>query len=120
SADDLLRFIDNLGDEVALSKGFLLQEFVKGEEISIEGYFDGDDFYLINGTLEEKKFMNDNYGPNTGCSGNLVRIFSDHNHANNVPKIFTQGLGLMKDFLQQNNFTGMIDLNQIVTDNEIF
>ena len=69
--DDLLDYIDKL---FILSKGspFILQEYKTGFEISCEGWFNGTEFYCINATLEEKKFMNDNVGPNTGCAGNLV------------------------------------------------
>ena len=115
NADDLLRYIDRLGE---LSKGaeFLLQEFVEGTEISTEGYFNGEEFFLINGTLEEKKLMNGNIGPNTGCAGNLVWVYDEQNK----PYIFREGLGKLKDFLQEYNFRGMIDLNTIVSDSQLY
>lgn len=115
SADDLLEYLDKLG---SLSSGaeFILQEVVQGTEVSTEAYFNGEEFFLINATLEEKKFMNENKGPNTGCSGNLVWIYDQMN----PPWIFREGLGKMKDFLQQYNFRGMIDLNTIVNSSEVF
>lgn len=115
SADDLLRYFDKLG---SLSSGveFILQEVVQGTEISTEAYFNGEEFFLINGTLEEKKFMNDGKGPNTGCAGNLVWIYDQ----DNPPWIFREGLGKMKEFLQQYNFKGMIDLNTIVTGTSLY
>lgn len=115
SADDLLEYLDKLS---TLSSGaeFILQEVVQGTEISTEAYFNGEDFFLINGTLEEKKFMNENKGPNTGCSGNLVWIYDQMN----PPWVFREGLGRMKDYLQQYNFRGMIDLNTIVSDTQLY
>jgi phosphoribosylamine--glycine ligase len=115
TAEDLLQYLDKLG---SLAKGaeFILQEFVEGTEISTEAYFNGNDFYLINATLEEKKLMNDNIGPNTGCSGNLVWVYDEMNE----PYIFREGLGKMKDFLQQYKYHGMIDLNTIVTDTKLY
>ena len=112
SADDLLHYLNRLG---SLSKGtkFILQEVVQGTEVSTEAWFNGQDFYLINGTLEEKKFMNGNKGPNTGCSGNLVWIYDEMN----PPLVFREGLLKMKDFLQGVGFRGMIDLNTIVDGN---
>src|SRR6185312_6835444 len=110
-AEDLLEAIDNL---FAASKGspFILQEFIKGIEVSTEGWFNGTDFYCLNCTLEEKKFMNYGIGPNTGCSGNLV--FSINPHA----KIFKDGLGQLAKTYP--SFRGMIDLNAIITDDGLY
>lgn len=113
SADDMLEYIDRLGE---MSKGveFILQEIVDGQEISTEAYFNGEDFFLINGTLEEKKFMDQKRGPNTGCSGNLVWAYR------NKPRIFTEGLEKLAPFLQENGYRGMIDLNTIAAGNHLF
>jgi phosphoribosylamine-glycine ligase len=115
SPEDMLLYLDKLG---GVTKGveFILQEIVHGTEISTEAWFNGQDFFLINGTLEEKKFMNDNKGPNTGCSGNLIWIYDQQNK----PFIFREGLEKMKGFLQEYNFRGMIDLNTIVTDSKLY
>lgn len=115
SADDMLKYLDKLS---SVTKGvqFILQEVVEGTEISTEAWFNGEDFYCINGTLEEKKLMNDNKGPNTGCSGNLVWFYDDLN----PPAIFDQGLRKLKDFLRGYNYHGMIDLNTIVSDTQIY
>jgi phosphoribosylamine---glycine ligase len=114
-ADDLLRYLDKLG---SLSKGaeFILQEVVQGTEISTEGYFNGEEFFFVNGTLEEKKLMNKNIGPATGCSGNLVWVYDQQN----PPFVFREGLGKLKDYLQEIDFRGMIDLNSIVSDTKLF
>jgi len=113
SAADLIEFIDPLWD-AAKHAPFILQEFIKGTEIGTEAFFNGTDFYLITGTLEEKKFMNDNKGPNTGCSGNL--IFAMHEDM----KIYKEGLEKAKPFLRAMNFRGIIDLNTIVTENQVY
>jgi phosphoribosylamine--glycine ligase len=112
-AEDLLKYIDKL---FALSKGspFILQEFIKGIECSTEGWFNGTDFYLLNCTIEDKKFMNDNKGPNTGCSGNLVFTISD------TAKLYQDGLKKMIPVFQQLGFRGMIDLNTILTDEKCY
>jgi phosphoribosylamine-glycine ligase len=113
SADDLLNYLDKLSSTTG-GVDFLLQEIVEGTEVSVEGYFNGEDFFFINATLEEKKFMNDRKGPNTGCSGNLVWAFQRE------PRIFTQGLGKMRDWLAASGFRGMIDLNTIATAGELY
>lgn len=114
-AEDLLRYLDRLG---ALSKGadFILQEVVNGTEISTEGYFNGEEFFFVNGTIEEKKLMNGNIGPATGCSGNLVWVYDEQN----PPFVFREGLEKLKDFLQGVGFRGMIDLNSIVSDTKLY
>lgn len=114
SPDDMLEYLDKVN---AITKGapFMLQEFIPGTEVSIEGYFNGQDFYLINCTLEEKKFMNKNHGPNTGCAGNLV-----FNFGLSEPKVYTEGLKKMIPFLAKVGYTGMIDLNTIATPKGLF
>jgi phosphoribosylamine-glycine ligase len=113
SDNDMLDYIDKL---FALSKGapFILQEFKPGVEVSVEGWFNGIEFYCINATLEEKKFMNGGVGPNTGCAGNLVFTLSPDS------KVFTEGLGRAKTVLQQYGFRGMIDLNTIATEDKLY
>lgn len=112
-AEDLLEYFEKLGE---LSKGasFILQEFVKGTECSVEGWFNGDDFYCLNATLEEKKFMNKNVGPNTGCAGNVVFTINPH------ARIYKEGLCKIKEQLRQWGFRGMIDLNTIVTEDSVY
>ena len=113
NAEDMLGMIDRL---FKLSKGmpFILQEFVEGTEASVAGFFNGKDFYQLTCTLEEKKFMNDNKGPNTGCSGNLVFAISENS------KLYKEGLAKCIPVLQSVNFTGMIDLNTILTTGTAF
>lgn len=115
SPEDMLRYLDKLG---GITKGveFILQEIVQGTEISTEAWFNGEEFFFVNGTLEEKKFMNENKGPNTGCAGNLVWVYDE----GNPPLVFREGLYKMKDFLKQYNYRGMIDLNTIVSDGEMY
>lgn len=113
SAEDMLEYLDKI---YKLSKGqpFILQEFIKGIECSVEGWFNGEEFYCLNCTIEEKKFMNDNIGPNTGCSGNLVFLINNH------ARIFREGLFKAKKMLQEVGFRGMIDLNTILTETELY
>src|SRR3974390_3291877 len=70
-AEDMYSNLDHLF-KMAKQAPFILQEYVKGTELSVEGWFNGEDFFNVTCDLEEKKFMNDNKGPNTGCGGNLV------------------------------------------------
>lgn len=115
SWEDMVKYLDKLED---LSNGtkFIMQEFVEGTEVSTEGWFNGKDFCLVNGTLEEKKFMDGGRGPNTGCAGNLVFPYDDLN----PPLVFREGLGKLKDVLQQVDFRGPIDLNTIVSETKVY
>jgi len=114
SSDDLLEYFTNL-DEQTKGAQFLLQEFVSGGcEVSTEAYFNGEDFYLVNATIEEKKFMDGNLGPATGCSGNLVWCYDEW------PKIFKDGLLKLGEFLHETGYRGMCDLNTIVTENKLY
>lgn len=113
-ANDMIHYLDKAA---ALTHGanFILQEFIPGTEASIEGWFNGEDFYLLNCTLEEKKFMNKGLGPNTGCAGNLV-----FNFGLSEPRLYKEGLCKMKDFLKSVSYRGMLDLNTIVTETSIY
>jgi phosphoribosylamine-glycine ligase len=113
NAEDLIKVIDPLW---ASAKGapFILQEFIEGTEIGTEAFFNGEDFYCLTGTIEEKKFMNDNKGPNTGCSGNLIFAMSTQ------AKIYKDGLEKTKSMLKAAGFRGILDLNTIVTEDKIY
>jgi phosphoribosylamine-glycine ligase len=113
SPTDMLAQMDKLFAKTK-SSPFVLQEFIKGTEVSVEGWFNGDEFYLVNVTLEEKKFMNDNHGPNTGCAGNLVFYLRES------AELYKQGLEKMKDYLRRIGYTGMIDLNTIVANGKLY
>jgi phosphoribosylamine-glycine ligase len=113
SAEDMLKFIDKVW-AAAKNAPFILQEVVKGTEIGTEAFFNGEDFYLITGTLEEKKFMNDNKGPNTGCAGNLIFAMNED------MMIYKEGLAKAKPMLKEFGFRGIIDLNTIVTESKVY
>lgn len=113
SCEDMLANLEKLFGETR-QMPFLLQEVVEGEEISVEGWFDGSNFHFVGLTLEEKKFMNGNMGPNTGAAGTLEGIFK------NVPKLFSRGLGRLTQFLRDGGYRGMIDLNTIVNESHAY
>lgn len=113
SAEDLIKHLDQLYAD-SMNAPFILQEVVEGTEISSYGYFDGTYFHFLSHTLEEKKFMAGGYGPNVGCSGNLV-------WATEKPDVLHRS-GLLKlvPFLQDSGYRGMIDLNTIVSENHAY
>lgn len=112
-AADMLGYLNRMDVKLA-GTPCIMQEFIAGTEVSVEGWFDGSEFWLTNFTLEDKKFMNDNRGPNTGCAGNLVGLLGPST------RIYREGLEKAKDILQSLGYRGMIDLNTIVTEDKAY
>lgn len=112
SSEDMIHFIETRLDSKV--KSFVLQEFVAGTEVSTEAWWTGSEFVALNHTIELKKFMNDDVGPNTGCAANIVWM------PDRINPIFQQGLQKIAPILQREGFVGMIDLNTIVTEGDIY
>lgn len=112
SAEDMVHYIEHKLD--AKVKAFVLQEYVAGTEVSTEAWWTGTEWAALNHTLEEKKFMAGGIGPNTGCAGNVVWMPPRKN------AIFERGLERIAPLLQEHNYVGMVDLNTIVTDGDIY
>jgi len=113
SPEDMIDYLEKLTSKVEV-KEFLLQEFVEGTEVSTEAWFNGEEFYGLNHTLEEKKLMSGGVGPNTGCSGNVVWMPDSPN------TLFERGLRRAATLLGASGFVGPIDLNTIVTEDEVY
>lgn len=95
---------------------FVLQEAVKGVEVSTEGWFNGRDWILpFNHTFEEKKFMTYNFGPNTGCQGCVV--VPAKGGMNDLVRL---GLLKLTPALKAIGYRGPIDLNTIVNEEGIW
>jgi phosphoribosylamine-glycine ligase len=66
----LKSFIENNADDILPC---IVQEVVNGIELTIEGWFSKE--WLkdsFNCTIESKRFLNNDKGPNVGCMGNVV------------------------------------------------
>jgi len=99
---------DGLAD---LSKGGIVQEKIEGAEISVEGWWNGEEFmYPFNVTLERKKLLNDDRGPQTGCSWNFVQNLKPKR-----PRIARTFLEPLAPLLKK-GYVGQIDVNMIVDD----
>jgi phosphoribosylamine---glycine ligase len=107
SAEDMLRYFDVLFRSAKVSQ-YILQDFVEGVEASTEVYINETGYYALNHTIETKKFLNGELGPNTGCSGSLCWMSAKEN------TLFQKGLKKCVEPLQEMGFTGPIDLNTIV------
>ncbi len=104
-------------DELAWALGtykpntsMIVQRIVAGVEVSTEGWFNGRDFIRpFNHTFEEKRFMEGNLGPNTGCMGNVV-LARDSN------KLTRATVERLKPFLVKIGYRGPVDINCIVNE----
>lgn len=105
-AADMLRYFDVLFRSAKVSK-YILQDFVEGVEASTEVYINSTGYYALNHTIETKKFLNGELGPNTGCSGSLCWMAKRDN------ALFEKGLKKCVEPLQELGYVGPVDLNTI-------
>src|SRR6266513_1878676 len=115
---DILDMLEELehfsqANRVDFSRGAILQEYIKGIELSCEGWFNGTSFIpeLLNYTMEEKKFLTGSLGPSTGCEGNIVWK-ADKNDP--IPK----QLNAFSYLLSKYNYIGPLDVNNIIATEE--
>ncbi len=111
SADQLNAQVEHWVEDGLLPGAWsgIVQEFVPGIEVSVEGWFNGsewsDDYNI---TLEEKRPFAGDLGPNIGCAYNT--IFPIKKSSGLVKKC----LDPLTDFLRREGFVGQIDVNNIV------
>jgi len=93
-----------------------LQKKIDGVEIGVARYFNGKDWVgPIEINLEHKSLFNGDLGPKTYEMGTL--LWYEENEKN---KLFQKTLAKMKSYLKSIKFKGDIDINCIVTKDEIF
>lgn len=110
TADELKAMMPYLESKVDMEGDFVLQEFVDGIELSTEAWFNGERFILpINSTMEEKKFMVGNVGPNTGCMGNVVWAWDDITSQFLYEYLFKP----LEPTLEREGYCGPLDINGI-------
>jgi phosphoribosylamine--glycine ligase len=91
-------------------QSMIVQRIVAGVEVSTEGWFNGRDFIRpFNHTFEEKRLMQGNLGPNTGCMGNVVL-------ARESNKLTRSTVERLKPFLAKVGYRGPVDVNCIVNE----
>lgn len=109
--EDLLSYLKYIEKFYARDiDSFVLQEFIEGSVVSTEVWCGKNGFIhnLDNHTVETKKLMNDDLGPSTGCSGNLIWLIDDSD------VIIDLLLSIEKDLIKE-GYIGPIDLNCIVS-----
>lgn len=96
-------------EKEGLFKGqLMMQECVEGVEIGISGFFGPSGWSKwLEESFEHKKFMNDDYGGNTGEMGTVIRHVEES-------KLFDLLLGPLTDYLHLVHFVGDCSVNCIV------
>jgi phosphoribosylamine---glycine ligase len=93
-----------------------LQKRIKGVEIGVARYFNGNDWVgPIEINLEHKDLFAGNLGPKTFEMGTLMWLDDDEKN-----KLFQATLAKMKDYLKSIDFRGDIDINCIINGQELY
>jgi phosphoribosylamine--glycine ligase len=91
---------------------FIIQEVVKGAEISTEVWFcNGEPLWPANSTFEDKHFLAGGLGPRTGCEVSLV-----YHYESTRSKIVDRTIRKLFPLLKYSKWTGCIDVNCIVSE----
>lgn len=101
---------------------FLLQERVKGHEVAVGAYFNGNDwirdkdgYIAVEVNFEGKKMLTGDLGSTTGETTTMMFSSNEEN------KLFVETLAKLEPYLKEIEYKGDVDLNCIVTeDDEIF
>lgn len=114
--DDLVPMMEHFERRFgAQALPFELQEIVRGVEVSFEIWFDGERFVRpFNSTIERKRLMNDEKGPQTGCMGNVVWFYDEDR-----PKMFRLTLEKLEPFLRAQHYVGPLDINTIIDERSL-
>ena len=108
--EQLLETAQHWVDEGKLGKSWsgIIQRFVKGIEVSTEGWWNGESFSNHNITIEEKKLLPGNFGPAVGCSFNTIASISANS------RLFKLVVEPLEQILRDSGYVGQIDTNAIV------
>ena len=110
SPADMLFMLERWKSKGKNKQPFILQEFTKGIEIAVGGWFGKGGFNkAICENFEFKKLMPSNYGVNTGEMGTVLKYVKES-------KLFDDTLGKLSDYLSYINYTGYVDLAFIIDD----
>lgn len=108
--EELMEMLEHYKGIIGNEPEFTLQEFVEGVCISSEVWCSkGKLLRPTNHTLERKQLMNDDLGPSGGCTGNVVWACLEEDCS------LCANLVKLKDFLEENQWTGPIDINTVVS-----
>jgi len=109
--EEITEHIEHVKERFGDSIKCILQEKIKGVAVSTARWFNGQSFVgPFEGTIENKKFMNDDKGPATGCSLNTVWFYTD------IPRVAEElkWMELEAEFVANDAPPGLYDINAIL------
>lgn len=115
--DDMLEMLTYFKKIWTGKAEFILQERIDGKSVEISTecfYVNGEPVpNSLNSTLETKKFLNDDKGPNTGCQSSVVWFWKQNN-----PKIYRLGLKKIEPFLKRSKYNAPLDVNMMISEKD--
>lgn len=110
--EQLISMLEKFNKDYPDNEGVVIQEMIKGTEVSVEVYVSGGKFVKnsISGLLETKRFLAENDGQNVGCMTSVAWFYDK------PPDPFNESLAKMEKLIGTTDFCGIIDCNGIVTD----
>lgn len=113
-ADDMLAMLAFFKANWKGEVSFVMQEKLKGTEVSTElWYCDGEPIMAtLNSTTEQKRLMDHDIGPNTGCMTSLCWFWKDPEQR----RIFQETHKKVLAVLKEARFTGPLDMNCLLVD----
>jgi len=115
-ADEMVDYLTHAQEEgiITPSDTFVIQEVVKGAEISTEVWFcDGNPIWPANSTFETKKFLAGELGQRTGCETSLV-----FHYESDRSKVVDKTIRKILPLLKYARYTGPVDVNCIVSEDD--
>lgn len=114
--EDALEMLKQYEKKAPVGVKLTVQEFVKGLDLSTEGWFNGEDWIpgMFNHTIERKQFLNDNLGPSSGCTGNVVWGVTSKD------PIVKETLIKLTDVMRKHRYVGPIDINCVINNDGVY
>ncbi len=106
---ELYRMLDywkRLYEQAEEPPSFILTPKIDGTEVSSEAWFNGQNFFLPNHTIERNRFFDGDRGEKTGCAGNVVWLAPDSRLVRDLVYPFKS--------LLQGKYNGPVDVNAII------
>jgi phosphoribosylamine---glycine ligase len=105
---DMVYMLEKWKKSSALKDSFMIQDFIEGIEMGIDGWFGPHGFDRgWSESFEFKKLMPGNYGVNTGEMGSVLRFVAESKLADMV-------LGRLAGELERERYAGYISINCII------
>jgi phosphoribosylamine-glycine ligase len=108
----LVAYLEDIKERFGVNTACILQEKVEGTALSTAWYWNGTSIVLpLEGTIEHKKYLNDELGPSTGCQFNVVWFYRDSAKIGRLLK-----LDKVEEIWQREKAPpGLYDINAIIT-----